>query len=230
MNKKNIKGYIILGILLIVFTVIAFVIPFQKNSGFWMAYIFGLIAILFQIYVFKISLAKNGDAKSKFYGFPIAKIGVVYLGVQIVLSFAEMTITLTNIPMYSFTVINIVILAVAIAGVISADSIRNEIVQQEKKLKANVTSMRKLQSMAQALVEQYKDTEMKSVLQDIADKLKYSDPVTSDATEAYENELLQQLTEIQNAIIENDKESVDILAKKFQTTLVTRNSECKLNK
>ena len=48
MNKNATRGIIILAILLVVFSVIAFVIPFPKNTVFWIAYLCGVFAILFQ--------------------------------------------------------------------------------------------------------------------------------------------------------------------------------------
>ena len=83
MNKTSTKGYIVLGLIFVVFTVIAFAAPFNKTGVFALAYIFGVIAIAYQIYVFKISFTAGGDAKSKFYGFPIAKVGVIYLLAQL---------------------------------------------------------------------------------------------------------------------------------------------------
>ena len=90
MGKNEIRGYIVDAILLIVFSVIAFAAPFAKTGVFWMAYLFGVIAIAYQIYVFQISFNQGDDVKSKFYGFPIARVGVIYLAVQLVLSLIEM--------------------------------------------------------------------------------------------------------------------------------------------
>ena len=67
MGKNEIRGYIVDAILLIVFSVIAFAAPFAKTGVFWMAYLFGVIAIAYQIYVFKISFDQGEDVKSKFY-------------------------------------------------------------------------------------------------------------------------------------------------------------------
>ena len=88
--KKNIKGYIILAILLVVFSVIAFAAPFSMKAPFWIAYVCGVIAIAFQLYVFNVAFANGEDVKSRFYGFPIAKIGVVYMIVQLIVSLIEM--------------------------------------------------------------------------------------------------------------------------------------------
>ena len=55
MTKNASRGIITLVIFLAVFSVIAFLIPFPKNTVFWIAYACGIFAILFQLYIFKSS-------------------------------------------------------------------------------------------------------------------------------------------------------------------------------
>ncbi|WP_310604163.1 hypothetical protein, partial [Anaerosporobacter sp.] len=90
MSKNEKRVYMTLVVLLIVFSVIAFAVPFAKTSVFWLAYIFSVLAITFQIYVLKLSFSGKRETKSKFYGFPIARVGVIYLITQLLFSFIEM--------------------------------------------------------------------------------------------------------------------------------------------
>ena len=55
MSKNRLRGYITLAVLLAVFSVVAFAAPFSKTAVFWLAYVFGVIAIAYQIYVFQMS-------------------------------------------------------------------------------------------------------------------------------------------------------------------------------
>ena len=66
-------------ILLIVFSVITFVLPFKKNTLFWLSYAFGVFAILFQLYVLMKAFHGTESVRSRFYGFPIAKVGLIYM-------------------------------------------------------------------------------------------------------------------------------------------------------
>ena len=59
MTKNETRGILLMAILFVVFSAIAFVIPFSKNGVFWIAYLFGVLAILFQIYIFKSSFGKH---------------------------------------------------------------------------------------------------------------------------------------------------------------------------
>ena len=229
MTKNGIRGYITLAIIFVVYSVIAFVVPFDMTTLFWIAYIFGTIAIVYQIYVFKNSFAKGNDTKSKFYGYPIAKIGVLYLIVQLGLSFVEMI--LANILSIRIAIIiNIIVFAVAVLGCIATDTVRDEIVRQEFQLKKDVSNIRVLQSLSSSLIGQCSDYTLKTDLQKLADEFKYSDPVSSDYTKEIENVLSIQMEELQNSIIVGDYENSKALCAKLVNGLAERNRICVLNK
>lgn len=214
---------------MIVFSVIAFALPFPSGGAFWMAYCFGMLALCLQIYVFEVSFAKGKEVKSKFYGFPIARIGVIYLAIQVVLSFVEMA--LANImPAWVALSVNIVLLALAMIGCVSADMMRDEIIRQDVQLIKNVSNMRELQSMTAALAGQCEDSELKKLLQKVADEFRFSDPVSADATMALESELKNQAREIQQALIDEDYMSARKMTNKMLVDLKERNRVCGLSK
>ena len=229
MTKNGLRGYITLAILFAVFSVIAFVAPFSMPASFWIAYIFGVIAIALQIYVFKISFANGESAKSKFYGFPIARIGITYLVVQLVVSIVEMALA-SLLPLWVAIIINVLLLAAAVIGCIAADVMRDEVVRQDSQIKKDVTNMRSLQSLAASLAGQCPDESLKSDLQKLADEFKYSDPVSSDATKALETELDAQMKELQKALNERDIEGAKAYCNKLLSGLSERNRLCSLNK
>ena len=141
MTKNASRGLIILAIVLAVFSLIAFAVPFAHTTLFWAAYGFGVFAILFQLYIFKTSFAGNGDAKSRFYGFPIARLGIYYLVAQLILSVIEFALA-GLIPAWPAIIVNVLVLAFVLIGCITAETMRDEIVQQDQKLKKNVSTMR----------------------------------------------------------------------------------------
>lgn len=229
MTKNGIRGCITLAIILIVYSVIAFVAPFQMTAPFWIAYIFGVIAIVYQIYVFKISFTKREDVKSKFYGFPIAKIGAIYLVVQLVLSFVEMCLA-AFISTWVTIIINIIPIAVASIGCIAADVIRDEIIRQDIQLKKDVSNMRELQSLSAALVGQCSDETFKIELQKLSEEFKYSDPVSSEKTKEIEKDLYVQMKKLQTALIEGDIEGAKAFCGELLSELSERNRVCELSK
>ncbi len=229
MKQNKTRGYVILAILLVVFTAISFLPPFTKAGRFFVAYLFGVIAILSQVYFFKSSFSPDGDVKSKFYGFPIARIGVVFMVAQLIVSLVEMALALVC-PTWLALLVNIIILAVALVGSIAAETMRDEIERQDVSLKEEVSAMRELQSLANGILAQCDSSESKAEIKRLADELRYSDPVSSDGTKELEAEILQQLRDVQKAVVDADAEAVRALTGKVMVNLAERNRLCRLEK
>lgn len=227
MKKNTVRGMILLAVVAAVFSLIAFVLPVEKTSVFWFAYGCGLFAVLFQLYIFKISF--EGDAKSRFYGFPIARVGVYYLAAQLIVSIAEIALA-SIIPLWVVAIVNALLLALAVIGCITTDAMRDEIIRQDVQLKKDVSRMRELQSLAASMLAQCTDEEMKQTVKKIADELRFSDPVSSEATAELEEDMRNQMKDIQQAIGEGDVEGVKTLCRKFIDNLSERNRICSINK
>lgn len=80
MKKNDVRWWVVLGVVLVVYNVLAFALPFPKTGSFVVSYLFSMVAILAQIYVIRTAFYRGEGVKSKFYGFPIATLGVIYLG------------------------------------------------------------------------------------------------------------------------------------------------------
>ena len=146
--------------------------------------------------MFKISFHNGESVRSKFYGFPIARIGVLYLAVQLVLCLLFMPLA-QWVPAWVSTIVFVVVFAVSAVGCIAADIMRDEVERQDVKLKKDVSSMRSMQSRANALVSQCEATELKAELQKLAEDFRYSDPVSNDAVVDVEASLSACLDELQ---------------------------------
>lgn len=227
--KYNMRGIIVLALLLAVFSVVAFIIPFARTATFWLAYGFGAFALLFQLYIFRSAAATNGDAKSRFYGFPVARVGVIYLMAQLIASFIEMALA-KFLPAWVPLIVNLILLVAAVIGCITVETMRDEIVRQDGQLKKNVSNMRELQSLSAALVSQCSDESLKMTLQKLADEFRYSDPVSSEKTEELEADMRAQLGDIQQALVDGDTDGAKRLSGKLTGTLAERNRVCSVNK
>ncbi|MCD7805144.1 MAG: hypothetical protein LUH03_08370 [Oscillospiraceae bacterium] len=229
MKKNSLRGYLIIAVLLVVFSAIAFLPPFSRTAVFAAAYCFGLLAILSQIYFFHASFSGNESAKSKFYGVPIAQIGLVYIVVQLIISLLEMVLA-SVLPLWVALVVNIIAAGVAFAGCIAADTMREEIIRQDNAIKKDVSAMRELQSLANAIVSQCSNDGMMGDLKRVSEELRFSDPVTSEDSAPLEKELQEQLKELQKAVADDDVETVSALCKRLLAGLTERNRVCKLGK
>ena len=71
---------------------------------------------------------------------------------------------------------------------------------------------------------------MKAELDALAEKFRFSDPVSSDATSEAEAGLSAMMDELQAALVDCDGTSVSLLNAKIGAALNERNRLCKLNK
>jgi hypothetical protein len=230
MTKNQKRGIIVLDIVAIVYILINLLIPFHKNNAvYWIAFLFGLFAIVAQGYVMKTAFWNGESTKSKFYGFPVARVGMIYLVVQLVVSFLLMALPQV-VPLWLTVLICIVLLAAAALGFIATDATRDQIEAQDEKLKKDVATMQNLISQAKALVGLCENQEMQTAVRKLSDSFRYSDPVSSPALRDIENELTESLSELQRAIVDGDVEGTLSLCKRTENTLSERNRLCKLGK
>lgn len=228
--KNRIRTWIVIGIVFVVYTVLAFALPFEMNAVFWLSYVFGVVAIGAQIYLMHSAFETGDSPKSKFYGFPVANIGLTYLAVQLGLGLVMMIVgTFLPVPVWLPLVAYVVILAVAAIGFVAADAMRESVERQDVKLEADVTAMRALQSKIGGVVGLCGE-ELRQEAEKLAEAFRFSDPVSSDATKELEHELDMILGELQSAVVDGDSESAKALCRKASVTLMERNRLCKLSK
>ena len=201
MSKNRTRFYVILVILLILVSAIAFAIPMVKTPVFWLSYAFAVVAITIQAYSWPKAFGGHG-ARSKFYGFPIARITTIYLVIQLVLSTTAMLLSETaqaEIPTWATAVVYTVLLGLTLIGLITAEGMREEAERQEAAKPVKTENMRQLRSMAEALAASCEDPELKSALNELAEEFRYSDPVSGEATEKLEMRLDVMLDELRQS-------------------------------
>lgn len=229
MKKNAIRWWVLLGVVLVVYNVLAFALPFPKTAVFAVSYLFSMIAILAQIYVIRTAFYRGEGVKSKFYGFPIAKVGVIYLAIQLIGGLVFMALGLA-VPVWLPLVLYVVLLGIAVAGFVAVDAARDEVVRQEVKLEKNVSRMREFQAKGQALVTLNKVPEAARPLEKLAENLRFSDPVSNEALAEIEDRLAECLAQLQSEVSAQKKEQILSLCQQAEQVLAERNQLCKLSK
>ena len=229
LNKNACRGIAVLAICLIVFLVISFVCPFVKNSVFVLSLIFGVFAIVVAGAGTYLAFKNGEGAKSKFYGFPIAKLAILYGIGQIVLSLMFMAAAKV-VPVWIPVVIDIILLAAACIGMIAADAVRDEIIRQDIKQETDTSCLTTLRSLVYPLAGRCDDVNAKKALEKLADEFRYSDPVSSDALKTIEIELETAVAKLQEVVSAGDAEQITGECKRVSELLTERNRLCKLNK
>ena len=225
MKKDTIRAIVVAVVTLVIYNLIAFVIPFAHTAAFWISYGFSLAAFAVVCASIYIAFIKNPDVKSRFYGFPIARIGVLYGGAQLVVSLIVMALAQWT-PWWIPTLVYAIGMGATIIGLVSAEAVVDEIQTQDVKLKDNTTMMRTLQSKISQIASQTDDAAIKA----LAEEFRYSDPVSNDAIADAEADLAAAVDQLQAAFVDGDNEAMAQLCRKATALLAERNRICKLNK
>ena len=229
LSKSKLRVLASAAIVLVVYLVLAFAIPFAKTGAFWLSVVSTVIAILAQLVFLRSAFDRDSSAKSKFYGFPVARVGVIYLVVQLVAGFVFMALAAVA-PGWLALVVFVVILAAAALGLNATEEMREEIERQDTALKKDVSAMRALQSLSSSLPGQCADIAAKAELEKLAEAFRFSDPVSKPVLAEIETELAGMLSELQAAVVDGDADAIRDLCRRVSARLVERNRLCKLNK
>ena len=222
MSKNRKLSALILALVFVLFNVIAFAIPTIKTATVWTAYGFTVVAFALQLLVWKQAFDKTETLKSKFLGIPVVHVGIVYLAVQL-LAFA-LFMAVPTLPAWSAVVACAVILAISAVCLIAFEPARDEINRVEEKVKAKVFYIQSLRVDVELLAEKEINTETKTALKNLAEKIRFSDPMSNEAFAELEQKNSDKISELKTA---TEKHS---LIAEIELLLLERNKKCKLMK
>lgn len=134
------------------------------------------------------------------------------------------------IPWWVPTVAFAIGLALAVIGLVSADTVVEQIQEQDEKLKRDVSIMRGLQSKVNSMTAQCEDADAAAAVKSFAEEIRYSDPVSNEAIAEAEAELHAAVDALQDAIVDGNADEIKLLCRKASAALAERNRLCKLNK
>lgn len=222
MKKNSTKGYVILGILFALISIIAFAVPTSKTATFWIAYVFTAAAFAAQIGIWKTALGKEGTLKSKFLGFPLVHIGIVYAVIQVI-AFAVFMFVPT-LPVWSAIVVCSVIAGISAVCMISADAGRDEIERVEAKVQKKVFYIRELQADIELLADNETNADVKTALTQLAGKIRFSDPMSNEKLADLEDKISTKIEELKTT-----SSQLEIITE-LNSLLDDRNKKCKILK
>ena len=213
-------------ILLFVFNVIAFMIPFNRTSAFWTAYVFTMGAIVisfaFSFYAF------SGNKKSRFYGFSLIIISWTYLLIQAILGLLFMSLSM--VPYEVPFIACVILLAAYLIGMIAADTSKDYVQDVDKKIKESTFFLKSLQIDMQEIITSVNDPELSDALVDLADEIKYSDPVSLGQLANIETRIENNVIELKSLVDSGNYKDAIRKAKNTRQLVVQRNEKMKLLK
>lgn len=225
MKKDKLRVLVLAAIVLVLYHLVVFLIPFAKTDIFWLSYGFTLAAFLTAGLAVYIAFLRKPDAKSRFYGFPIARIGLIHVVVQLALSLLAMALG-CFIPWWVALLVYALGLGAALLGLISVEAVVDQIQTQDVILKKETSLMRGLQSKLCQMAIRCEAPELKA----LSEEFRFSDPVSNPATAEIEADLSALVAELEGAVVDEDTEAVGSLCRQAAAMLGERNRICKLNK
>ena len=222
MKKNNLMSYLALGIVFALFNIIAFVIPTDKTATFWTAYAFSVVAFAAQIPLWIIALGKMDTLKSKLLGISIIHVGITYLVIQLI-AFAVFMI-FPELPEWLAVVVCAIILAISALCAIGGKAGANTIDAVEEKIKVKRAFIQFLQTDIEMLAESETDTETKKALKKLAEKIRFSDPMSHEMLGELESRITAKVDGMK--ISDNKKE----LIAEIDLLITERNKKCKILK
>ena len=222
MNKNKKLGWMIFVISFVVASVVVFAIPTDKTASFWVAYVFTCIAFAAQCLIWTVGIKDNTPLKSKFLGIPIIRMGYVYLSLQLIVLLVALLYP--YLPPWMAVVICALIAGISAACMTIAEIGRNVIGNVEAKVNTKVSYIKEIQTDIEMAAECESDVATRQKLLKLAEKVRYSDPVSSGALSEMEQKIADKVKSITGAY---DKPAI---IEEIELLLLERNKKCKIYK
>ena len=227
-----ITAIVALVVLLAIFNVCTFAIPFNRINLTVHYTIYGCteFVIIAQMLLIIFQLFLEEKPNQKIIGLPILYFGYLTLVIQLVCTFifyltnAYVTLPLWIVILVECLVIGFGIIQVALGFFFKR---RNEDYHESF---ANTKFMDEFKCRLKALCQINKNENIVKALHDLLDTALGSDPVTNEKTLDSESELLSLLQELDETIKDGSEEDARLVIEKTKNTLLERNVLCKAGK
>ena len=231
MNKKNKSIIAAYGILAFIYLIAFVIIPFPKNAASWISFVFTLVSFVLSLGVTLYVFGKDDEMTSKFYGFPIFKIAYMYPLIQFVVGLIICIVAaFVAVPYWIALILSLIILGASAIGVIATDNAR-DIVEQTEAESERVTKATKMFNLNIASVlDLCTEPSVKIELEKLAESFRFSDPVSSDATEDIESTIMEKLENLKISISSSDSDENIAKITELKNLLAERNRICKVSK
>ena len=222
MKKNKGTAYAILAIAFILFNVIVFAIPSVKTTTFWTAYVFTDIAFALQIVIWKFAFNKTRTANSKFLGISLISVGLIYLITQIT-AFA-IFMAFPSTASWIAVVFCSLIFGLSVICLIGTKVGTEKIDRVELNIGEKLFYIKSLQDDVEILARNETNPDTKAALSALAEKIRFSDPMSNETLADIETEISYKIKELKNA---KNKESIITV---LDSLITERNNKVKLFK
>lgn len=189
-NKNKLLYFVVIALLLGLFNLITFLIPFSRGGNFWVGYVSITLSALFSAGILYFIFDKK-DIKSRFYGVPLIYVLRSYIVLQFIIGIIQMAVPAFN---YKYAIIvNAIIIVFSIIGLIGLTAGKEEIERIDKKVKQKILYIREIQVSLEGVIDNTKNIEVLKELNKLKNLVRYSDPMSNEKVESLEINILENI-------------------------------------
>lgn len=232
--NKNFKVYLLIwSILFVTFNSICFLTQIfieridKFSTGFWIGYIFIVLAFIGQLVCGYLTFSEE-NLQKLFYNIPI--ISISYMGLVFMLIFSSLTMSIPFFPKWLGIIGCLLILAFTAISVIKANAGSDLVDNIDKEVKVKTIFIKSLIVDAESLINRANTNEIKSECRKVYEAIKYSDPMSSDALSSIESQITIKFHELSSAVALSDMDMVKISSNEVLILINDRNNRCKIFK
>lgn len=230
-TKKVISTILIYVIIAVILTISTLAIPFPKPAASWIVFAFSLGSLIAGCCITLFAFGRSNTLKSKFYGFPVFRIGAFYTIVQLVITLLIYIVgAFINLPYWIGLSISILLLGVASIGVIAVDNARDYVNDIDIKNEVATKTLTRFNVDIADILDGCKDPEVYEALKKLNDKFKYSDQISSSNTEEKESSIMVEINNLRLIIGCDEKQKIIEQIQLISNLLSSRNRICEVTK
>ncbi|MBR1539600.1 MAG: hypothetical protein IJ629_00165 [Clostridia bacterium] len=229
-SSNKILSSLIPVIIFIVYTVITFIIwGDDKETGFWIGWVFGLIATGVTTAMPYLMVKSGKEVKSILDGFSVHFVTLCYFGAALVLGLLCMIL---NDNAVTLQIILQVILHAAYAFFMIASFMGKNIISGiEKEQKEKVYFVKSIAADLGLVAGKVQDPELKKKVEKIAEIARFSDPMSNQTLAGLEATISTKVEELKDAVADGKSiEEIGAIVDRIEEKFLERNEKCKLLK
>jgi hypothetical protein len=226
LSKNKLLAGAAFAVILLLFNIISFALPFRRNFGFGSGYVFSTLSILLTAVASFYALGRGG-LQSRFYGLPVLYVVWTYLGLQLVAGFVFMSF---DVPLWLNILLSSVLLGVCLVGLIAVEIGVEEIRRIDASIREKVFYIKSLQVKVDSMKGKIVDPVLKKSLQKLSDVIRYSDPVSSQQLAELECIIERETVMLAREIDDGNTSAAQAVCDKLQQLIEERNRKCRLFK
>lgn len=218
MKKANGAFFGIVAVCFIIISVISFVIPGNRTGAFWLLY--GVVAAMFLLLLYTVGVAsRHLEGKTGFLSFAPIKTSLICLILQTILLFVYLLIP--AIPNWICIIVSVIFLGIMLISIFAVGGGKAYVDKVDEHIQSKTQFIQNLKTEATVLMSSEKDPVVKKELAALVEKIRLSDPMSTDGLKEVEAKIGAKFTELSAA---SDKLGA---ISEIKELLDERNTRCK---